>query len=34
MLLGHASVQTTERHLGTDQNLAVAVSDVLGLEMD
>jgi len=24
MLLGHASVQTTERYLGTDQNLAVA----------
>jgi hypothetical protein len=32
--VGHASVQTTERYLGTDQNLAVAVNDVLGLEMD
>jgi integrase len=34
LLLGHASVQTTERYLGTDQNLTVAVNDVLGLEMD
>ena len=34
LLLGHASVQTTERYLGTEQNLTVAVNDVLGLEMD
>jgi len=27
-------VQTTERYLGTDQNLTAAVNDVLGLEMD
>jgi integrase/recombinase XerD len=33
ILLGHASVQTTERYLGTDQNLTVAVNDVLGLEI-
>ena len=34
LLLGHASVQTTERYLGTEQNLAAAVKDGLGLEMD
>jgi site-specific recombinase XerD len=34
LLLGHASVQTTERYLGTEQNLSVAVNDGLGLEMD
>ncbi len=34
MLLGHASIQTTERYLGTVQNLAVAVNDAIGLEMD
>jgi integrase len=34
LLLGHASIQTTERYLGTKQNLTVAVNDVLGLEMD
>ena len=34
LLLGHASIQTTERYLGTQQNLTVAVNDVLGLEMD
>jgi integrase len=33
ILLGHASVQTTERYLGTDQNLTVAVNDVLGLRL-
>jgi integrase len=34
LLLGHASVQTTERYLGTEQNLASAVNDAIGLEMD
>ena len=34
MLLGHASIQTTERYLGTMQNLTVAVNDDLGLRMD
>jgi len=34
LLLGHASVQTTERYLGTEQNLELAVNDGLGLEMD
>jgi site-specific recombinase XerD len=34
MLLGHASVQTTERYLGTEQNLASAVNDAIGLEME
>jgi integrase/recombinase XerD len=34
ILLGHASVQTTERYLGTDRNLTVAGNDGLGLEMD
>ncbi len=34
MLLGHASIQTTERYLGTVQNLAVAVNDALGGMMD
>jgi len=30
-LLGHASIQTTERYLGTEQEIAVAVNDNLGL---
>jgi integrase len=30
-LLGHASIATTERYLGADQELAVAVNDNLGL---
>ncbi len=30
-LLGHASIQTTERYLGTKQNLREAVNDKLGL---
>jgi site-specific recombinase XerD len=34
LLLGHASIQTTERFLGTEQNLSLAVNDGLGLEMD
>ena len=33
ILLGHTSVQTTERYLGTDQNLTAAVNDMLGLEI-
>lgn len=33
MLLGHASIQTTERYLGTEQNLATAVNDGMGLEL-
>jgi site-specific recombinase XerD len=33
LLLGHASIQTTERYLGTVQNLAVAVNDAIGLKM-
>ena len=30
-LLGHSSIQTTERNLGSEQDLAVAVNDNLGL---
>jgi integrase len=33
MLLGHASIQTTERYLGTEQNLTTAVNDNIGLEL-
>jgi integrase len=32
LLLGHASVQTTERYLGTRQNLVQAVNDNLPVE--
>jgi integrase/recombinase XerD len=32
LLLGHASIQTTERYLGTRQNLADAPNDRLGLK--
>ncbi len=31
--LGHASIQTTERYLGTDQDLADAPADRLGIEL-
>lgn len=34
MLPGYASIQTTERYLWTEQNLAPAVNDALGLEME
>ncbi len=30
-LLGHSSIQTTERYLGSEQDIAVAVNDGLGL---
>jgi len=30
-LLGHASIQTTERDLGSDQEIEIAVNDNLGL---
>jgi integrase len=30
-LLGHSSIQTTERYLGSEQDLAVAINDNLGL---
>ena len=33
LLLGHASIQTTERYLGTEQALAHAVNDAIGLDM-
>ena len=34
LLLGHASIQTTERYLGARQNLADAPNDRLGLGWD
>ena len=33
-LLGHASVQTTERYLGCKQKLSQAVNDNIGLELE
>jgi integrase len=33
LLLGHASIQTTEQYLGTKQNLIEAVNDRLGIEV-
>ncbi len=33
LLLGHASIQTTEQYLGTRQNLVEAVNDRLGLDL-
>lgn len=32
-LLGHSSIQTTERYLGSDQNISTAVNDSLGLDV-
>jgi integrase len=34
LLLGHASIQTTERYLGTVQELSTAVNDNLGLSIE
>jgi len=31
-LLGHVSIQTTERYLGCKQNLQTAVNDAIGIE--
>jgi integrase/recombinase XerD len=33
-LLGHASIQTTERYLGSRRNMREAVNDHLGLDAD
>ena len=33
LLLGHAFIQTTERYLWTEQALARAVNDAIGLDM-
>jgi integrase len=33
-LLGHVSIQTTERYLGCKQKLRIAVNDQLGIEPD
>jgi integrase len=33
-LLGHVSIQTTERYLGCKQKLRIAVNDRLGIEAD
>jgi len=30
-LLGHSSIQTTERYLGSEQEIGIAVNDSLGL---
>ena len=34
LLLGHATIQTTERYLGTEQALAHAVNDAIGLDLE
>ena len=33
LLLGHASIQTTEHYLGTEQHLVEAVNDSIGLDL-
>ena len=33
-LLGHVSIQTTERYLGCKQKLRYAVNDTLGIELE
>jgi hypothetical protein len=33
LLLGHASIQTREWYFGTEQTLARAVNDAIGLDM-
>jgi hypothetical protein len=33
-LLGHVSIQSTERYLGCNQKLRIAVNDRLGVEPD
>ncbi len=33
-LLGHASIQTTDRYLGSSQALRVAVNDTMGLALE
>jgi integrase/recombinase XerD len=33
LLLGHSSVQTTERYLGTKQDLAHATNDAITLKL-
>jgi hypothetical protein len=30
-LLGHSSIQTTDRYLGSEQDIGIAVNDNLGL---
>lgn len=32
MLLGHVSIQTTERYLGSQQRIRLAVNDRIGIE--
>ena len=32
MLLGHVSIQTTERYLGSKQRIRFAVNDRIGIE--
>ncbi len=32
MLLGHVSIQTTERYLGSNQRIRFAVNDRIGIE--
>jgi integrase len=34
LLLGHSSIQTTERYLGSEQEIEIAVNDNLGLQSE